>query len=281
MDWDVLVLDTPFIIRLLSTIILITLVIGVRTIIFRKLSSHKNWDVNIRRQWIVTTRNIVLLIILGIVVVIWLDQLRTVAATMVVIAAAVVIATKEFLLNILGFLFQGSSKFISIGDRIEIDQIRGDVIDLNLLGITLLEIGSGEKTNQYTGLTVFIPNCNLLTSPIKNETHLWEDFVFHLITIPIDSGTSWEKSEKALLKAANEICAPYLDIATQSMKSLSQRHSLEEPYVSPRIHVQLAAHDKINLILRIPVPTRHRGRFEQEVTRRYLTFLKEESLEAV
>ena len=148
MDRDVLIFDTPFIIRALITIILITLVIGIRTIIFRKLSSHKNWDVNIRRQWIVTTRNIILLIILGIVVVIWLDQLRTVAATMVVIAAAVVIATKEFLLNILGFLFQGSSKFISIGDRIENDQIRGDVIDLNLLGITLLEIGSGECWDQ-------------------------------------------------------------------------------------------------------------------------------------
>ena len=102
-----------------------------------------------------------------------------------------------------------------------------------------------------------------------------------ILSIPIDSGTNWEKSEKALLKAANEVCAPYLDIATQSMKSLSYRHSLEEPYVSPRIHVQLATHDKINLILRIPVPTRHRGRFEQEVTRRYLTLLKEDSISSM
>lgn len=282
MNWETFflnTLDTPFVTRALSTVVLIALTIGIRSIIFRELSARKEWDATTRRQWIVTTRNAVLLIILAIIVVIWLEQLRAVAATVVVIAAAVVVATKEFLLNILGFFYQSSAKFISVGDRIEIDQIRGDVIDQNLLGITLLEIGSGEKTNQYTGLTVYVPNSKLLASPIKNETHLWEDYVFHLITIPIGKEHSWEASENALLRAANEVCAPYLDTATRSMKSLSQRHSLEEPSVNPRINVQVAAPDKINLILRMPVPTRQRGRLEQEVTRRYLRFMKEKVIE--
>ncbi|MGD9211702.1 MAG: mechanosensitive ion channel, partial [Desulfobacteraceae bacterium] len=199
----------------------------------------------------------------------------TIAATVVVIAAAMVIATKEFLLNILGFLYLESIKFISVGDRIEVDQTRGDVIDLNLLGVTMLEIGSGEKTNQYTGLTVYVPNVKFLSTQIRNETYLWEDYVFHLITIPISNDKHWEDSEKALLQAANEVCEPYIKIATTSMKSLSRRHSLDEPSVNPRIHVQVASTDTINLILRIPVPTRRRGRLEQTVTRRYLQILNE------
>ncbi len=275
MNWKFVLIDPPFFTRMLSTVILIALTISIRALILKKLSSRKDWNATTRRQWIVTTRNTVFLLILAIIVVIWLEQLRAIAATVVVIAAAVVVATKEFLLNILGFFYQSSSKFISIGDRIEVDQIRGDVVDQNLLGITLLEIGSGEKTNQYTGLTVFIPNVKILSMSVKNETHLWEDYVFHLITIPISTNTDWEKAEQALLIAANETCAPYLNIATKSMKSLSRRHSLEEPSVNPRVNIQITAPDKINLILRIPVPTRQRGRIEQEVTRNYLKHLQE------
>ena len=206
-------------------------------------------------------------------VVIWLEQLRAVAATVVVIAAAIVVATKEFLLNIIRYFHQRSAKFVTVGDRIEVDGIRGDVIDQDLLGMTLMEIGSGEKTNQYTGLTIYVPNAKMLSATVKNETRLWGDYVFHLVTIPVEGVQGWEMAEQALLQAANKVCAPYLEKAQESMTSLSRHHSLDAPSVNPRVNVQVSAADKVNLILRMPVPTRHRGRLEQEVTRHYLKSL--------
>ena len=270
MTWDTLLFETPFVTRLLSTLIFIGVIIGVRSMLLRRFASRQDVDATTRLRWIVTTRNTVFLIILGIVVVIWLEQLRAVAATVVVIAAAIVVATKEFLLNIIGYFHQRSAKFVTVGDRIEVDGIRGDVIDQDLLGMTLMEIGSGEKTNQYTGLTIYVPNAKMLAATVKNETRLWGDYVFHLVTVPVENLQDWEASEEALLEAANKVCAPYLEKAQESMISLSQHHSLEAPTVAPRVNVQIAAADKINLILRMPVPTRHRGRLEQEVTRLYL-----------
>ena len=139
----------------------------------RRLMQKEEVDATIRRRWIVTARNITFLIVFIVVVVIWLEQLRAVAATIVVIAAAIVVATKEFLLNIVGFIYQSTAKFSDVGDRIEIDGIRGDVIDQSMLGFTLMEIGSGEKTNQYTGLTIHVPNARYLASIVKNETRMW------------------------------------------------------------------------------------------------------------
>lgn len=275
MDWTDLLWDTPFITRILSTIILIFAAVAARTIVVRKLASRQEVDATTRRRWIVTVRNITILVILSAVVVIWLEQLRTVAATVVVIAAAIVIATKEFLLNILGYIYQSTTQFTKIGDRIEIDGIRGDVIDQSMLGLTLLEIGSGDKTNQYTGLTVHVPNGRYLSAIVKNETRIWGDFVFHLITIPVDSKEgAWRRSEAALLKSAHEVCAPYLENARKYMTVVAKNQSLEAPTVDPKVQVQVAATDRINLILRIPVPTRQRARIEREVTRRYLTILE-------
>lgn len=274
MNWNE-IFTNAYMTKMLSTVILILIAVVARSLIVRNILNKRDVDATTRRQWIVSTRNTTFLIIFAIVTVIWLEQLRNIAAAIVVIAAAIVVATKEFILNILGFVYQGRAKFISIGDRIEIEGIRGDVIDQSLLGTTLLEIGSGEKSNQYTGLTIHVPNAKYLSATIKNETHLWGDYVFHLITIPIEKEQQWEVAEQSLLKAAEKICAPYLDEAKKSMNSLARRHSLDNPTVEPRINLQVIGPEKINLILRVPVPTKRRGRIEQEIIRLYLQILKQ------
>ncbi len=275
MNWNALFFETPFFTRLLSTLVLIAVAVSVRTIVVRRLMKKEEVDATSRRRWIVTARNITFLVAFIIIVVIWLEQLRAVAATIVVIAAAIVVATKEFLLNIIGFIYQSTAKFAEVGDRIEIDGIRGDLIDQSMLGFTLMEIGSGEKTNQYTGLTIHVPNVRYLSGIVKNETRMWGDYVFHLITIPIDNTPEWTLSEKALLTAADEVVRPYIHVAKRYMTTRARHQSLDEPNVDPRVNIQMSSPSLLNLILRIPVPTRHRGRVEQEVTRRYMTILDE------
>jgi small-conductance mechanosensitive channel len=223
-----------------------------------------------RRQLIVRIRNVALFLMLAIVFVIWLEQLRNIAATVVVIAAAIVIALKEFLLNIVGYIYRTSYKYIDVGDRIEIGAIRGDVIDQNMMGITLLEIGPNERTHQYTGLSVFVPNSLFLSAPVKNENFMWKDYVFHLVTVPIPAEANWSVAEKALLQAATEVCAPYLSKAREAMSTQAMKQSLEEPTIEPRVQIQIVEPDTYQLVLRLPVPSRKRGRIEQQITRRYL-----------
>ena len=174
-------ISETLVMKIISTLVLIFLVMGMRALIVKQIKSRNHLPPMIRRQRIVRMRNITLFLIFTIVVVIWIEQLRTIAAAAVVIAAAIVIATKEFLLNIVGYFYRSSAKFFTIGDRIEITGIRGDVIDQNLLGITLLEIGPGMKSHQYTGLTIHVPNSLFLANTTKNETNLWSDYVYHLI----------------------------------------------------------------------------------------------------
>ena len=218
--------------------------------------------------------NVTIFLIFGILVVVWLEQLRTIAASIVVIAAAIVIATKEFLLNVVGFFYRTTAKFVSVGDRIEVDGIRGDVIDQSLMGITLLEIGPGDKTHQYTGLTIYLPNSLFLSATVKNETFLWSDFVFHLMTIPIKGDTQWQKAENALLQAARDVSAPYLDKARQTMKTQALQQNLEQPSIEPRVQIQITDPEIYNLVLRVPTPAHTRARLEQDMTRHCLKLME-------
>lgn len=272
MEWFS-IFQKPYVARLAATLLSVACILGLRHFTVNAIFKRVEVTPTIRRRWIVTTRNAALFFIIAIMFVIWLEQLRTLAATLVVIAAAIVIATKEFLLNIVGFFYQKSFKFINIGDRIEIEGIRGDIIDESLMGVTLMEIGPGDKSHQYTGMTTFIPNSKFLLTPVRNETHLWGDYVFHLITIPIKGDGDWKACETALISAAEQVSAPYIDEASKTMTRTASRHSLEEPTVSPRIHIQVASPDLVNLVLRLPVPAKKRGRVEQEIIRSYLSLI--------
>lgn len=262
--------------KLISTTILIIVILIIRKYVVKSINNKETLLPTHKRQWIVRVRNITIFLIFGVLVVVWIEQLRTIAASIVVIAAAIVIATKEFLLNVVGFFYRTTSKFVSVGDRIEVAGIRGDVIDQNLMGITLIEVGPGDKTHQYTGLTIFLPNSQFLSTTIKNETFLWSDYVFHLMTIPIKSDSDWHRAEKALMQAAIDVSKPYIEKARNVMRSQALQQNLEEPNADPRIQIQIAEPDVYFLVLRVPVPARKRARLEQEITRRYLSLMEAE-----
>src|SRR5690606_32112227 len=78
-------------------------------------------------------------------------ELRTVAISIVAIAVAFVVATKELILCITGSILKMASRSFVIGDRIQVKDFRGDVIDQNLLATTILEVGPGKLTHQRTG----------------------------------------------------------------------------------------------------------------------------------
>ena len=270
--------SSTFIGKVVSTLIVVLSLLLLRLLITRYIKKQEQFPPTTRRRWIASMHNTFLVVLLILLVVIWMEQLRTITASLMLFAAAIVVATKEFILNIVGFFYRTGNKFISIGDRIEIANLKGDVIGQTFLGITIIEIGSGVKTHQYTGLTVYIPNSMFLNTPVKNESHLLGDYVFHIISVPLKADVDWRLAEKALMDAANEICSPYLEEARHSMQQLALEHSLDAPSTDPRISVQISEPERINLVLRIPIQARKRGRVEQEVSRKYLLNL--ESLEA-
>ena len=100
---------------------------------------------------------------------IWAAELQALAVSFAVLAMAIVWATKETLACFQGAIYRASTNAFAVGDRINIEGIRGDVIDHGLLGTLVLEVGQG---HQRTGRTISIPNSLFMTSPVLNESWL-------------------------------------------------------------------------------------------------------------
>jgi hypothetical protein len=161
----------------------------------------------------------------------------------------------------------------TLGDRIEVAGTRGNVLDQTWLGTTVLEIGPGHSSHQYTGKTIMFPNSLLLTHPVVNETYL-KRYVVHVITVPLSAHDDWQTAERLLLEIAMAECAPFLDDAARHMKELEGKAWLDAPSVQPRVNVQLPEPGRLNLLLRVPAPAHRTSRLEQAILRRFLLSFK-------
>ncbi len=248
---------------LLSTALLLTIVLGVHVVLTRYIRTHIPAQ-DLRRRWLVQSRNALALVVLLGLVIIWATELRTLALSLVALAVAFVVATKELILCLSGSLLKAASRSFELGDRIQIKDFRGDVIDQNLLSTTVLEVGPGKLTHSRTGRMVVIPNSLFVSEPVINESYT-DDFILHVFTVPFKRDDDWQGAREALLAAAHHHCAPYLEDVRGHMARLGERRGLDVPSVDPRVMLQLPAAGEVHLVIRVPAKSGERGYIEQAI----------------
>lgn len=250
----------------ISTVLIVLLVIVGRTVSLRFVrNAHWPSDQVRLRVTVQVKRAFYVALLLGLLVV-WGAQLRMLALSVVAIAVALVVGTKELIMCVLGSVVRTSTKAYTIGDRIEIAGLRGDVIDYGLVGTTILEIGPG---HYRTGRALSFPNSLLLNNAVVNETYT-DEYVLHVIAIPLPLTADWRTAQAAVLAAATEVCAPFLEPARKHMMAVSKEHGLGAPTIEPKLIVQLPEAETMRILIRVPTPAREKGRIEQAILTRVL-----------
>ncbi|WP_404366937.1 mechanosensitive ion channel domain-containing protein [Marinobacter sp.] len=246
-----------------NTTLLVVVIIILRTLtarfIRRTVASSE-----LRGRLLVNFRNGFLLLGLLGLVLIWGDQIRALALSIVAIAVAFVVATKELILCITGSLLKSGAGSFNLGDRIQVKEFRGDVIDQSLLATTILEVGPGKTSHQRTGRMIVIPNALFVAEPVINESFT-DHYDFHVFVVPFKREDDWRSAQTAFLEAANRHCLPYLEQVRKYMSKFGAQRGLEVPSVDPRVTIQAPVAGEIHLIVRLPVKSGQRSYLEQSI----------------
>lgn len=265
LDWlpDNFVISDAVLSLIASSVILIVVVMVLRALtarfILRTVQSPE-----LRGRWLVNSRNGFLLLMLLGLVMIWGEELRTLALSIVAIAVAFVVATKELILCITGSILKSGSRSFVLGDRIQIKDLRGDVIDQTLLATTILEVGPGKHLHQRTGRRIVIPNALFVSEPVVNESFTTH-YDFHVFTVPFKREDNWQLAQAALLESANRHCQPYLELVRRYMSKIGNQRGLMMPTVEPRVTLQVPVAGEIHLTVRLPVKVGERNFIEQNI----------------
>ncbi len=156
-------------------------------------------------------------------------------------SAGIAIAMKDWFMSMLGWLVIVIGGSIHVGDRVRVDKdgmlYVGDVLDISLLRITILEdiTLTTYKHNRRAGRIIFIPNNYVFTTMIANYTHVSLKTVWDGIDIMITFDSNHKKAMHIAKEIARKYAKGYTDITRKQLNKLRNRYSLKNTNVEPRI----------------------------------------------
>lgn len=157
-------------------------------------------------------------------------------------SAGIAIAMKDWFMSILGWLVIVIGGSIHVGDRIRVDmagmQYVGDVLDISLLRITILEDVTLTSVvhNRRAGRIIFIPNNYVFTKMIANYTHNSLKTVWDGIKITITFDSNHKKAMYIVKEITKKYSKGYTDITRKQLNRLRQHYSLKNTNVEPRVY---------------------------------------------
>lgn len=249
-----------------ASLALVVVALVVRAVAHRALHASR-LPLEVQQRWVDQIRNTAVLVVAVGLVVIWIDELRDLAFSVAAVAVAVVIATKEVVLCLAGAFVRTSSGAFSVGDRIQVGEVRGDVVELGALTTTLLEVNPAGS--RQTGRSVVIPNSVFVAQPVFNESFAGA-YGLRSLRVPVGAGSDWQAAERRLLEAARAECGQHVEAARRHVEDVAWRKGVGPDAVEPQVSLELVSQDRTDLVLRFPAPARARGRVEQAILRRYL-----------
>lgn len=116
-------------------------------------------------------------IALGIILVghIWVEGFESLPTFLGLLSAGLAIALMDLVTNVAGWIFIAMQKPVTSGDRIEMGDNTGDVIDIRMFQFTVIEIGNWVDADQSTGRIIHIPNGRIFTETLANYSKWFLD----------------------------------------------------------------------------------------------------------
>lgn len=230
--------------------------------------------------WRKTISNTYNISILLVIVSFWTETLHVFVTFLGLVAAALVITLKEPMLSLAGRVFILWRQPFVIGNRIEINGIKGDVIDTSLFRFIMVEVGNWVSGEQSTGRIVHIPNRWVFDHSIFNYSHgfhyIWDELHLH-ITLESD----WKKTQKILLEIVQDPHQTIVEAAQCDLKKAKEHYILTYKNLEPISYMRLEE-GRILVSLRFLCEPKKRRATEHHLWERILTRLEaEDNIEIV
>jgi len=160
------------------------------------------------------------------------DRLGQLGLALGVAGAAVVVALQDAIASLAGWCAISFSKLYTVGDRIQVGETKGDVIDISILRTTLLETGNWVSRDLYNGRTARIPNSSVLKETVFNYSQGFR-FLWDEIKVPLTTQSDYRLAKQMLLRVAEETVAHFLIEAGTAWKQITDNYRIANPRLQP------------------------------------------------
>ena len=184
--------------KVLSTIVLAIVIFGLRWMT-RRLLISKIEDIKVRYNWTKGISYFSYILFLFLLSPIWISELRHMGTFLGLLTAGLAVALKDPIANIFAWIYILVRKPFEMGDRVQIGESEGDILDISFFEFTMMEIKNWVQADQSTGRIIHIPNGMIFSKPSVNYSQAM-NYIWNEIPILVTFESNWRKAKKIFLE---------------------------------------------------------------------------------
>lgn len=180
---------------------------------------------------------------------IWFDNPARLTTAAGLVSAGVAFALQKVITAIAAYFILLRGKTFNVGDRIMMGGVRGDVIALDLIQTTIMEMGEppGEQgdapsmwvhSRQYTGRIVTVTNDKIFDKPVYNYSrefpYVWEE-----MHVPVSYRDDRKRAEQILLEVAEKHTVKISEMSSHDLAELERRYVMSRSELKPTVYWRL------------------------------------------
>jgi small-conductance mechanosensitive channel len=205
---------------------------------------------------------------------IWIRNFQSITTFLGLLSAGIAIALKDIFVNIAGWIFIYWRKPFDVGDRIQIGEYKGDVVDLRLFQFSLLEVGNWVDADQSTGRIVHVPNGKVFTDAQANYSQGFE-YIWNEQRLYISLESDHKKAQEILKTIMTDLLKGEFKNIERALKKARKEHFISFSLYTPTVYTKINERG-IQLSLRYLCHPRAMRGIEHQLTEAILDRFKTE-----
>jgi small-conductance mechanosensitive channel len=250
----------------LGVLAVLLAIVFVATEVWRRAVLRYVQDTRRRYQFLLLRRIALWCLVIMIVGFAFASELGSVVTFAGLITAGLAVAMQSVLVSIVGYFFLIGKYGIRVGDRVQIGEVTGEVIDLGLVRLHLMELG-GHGQLGPTGRVVAFANSIVfqVSSGLFKQIH-GVNFVWREITLSLPPGIDYAATKRKLAAAvANVLMEDREEILRQTKEIQRATSSSSGADVQPRVQLSFSG-TGVDAHIRYPVHLQNAGEMEERVS---------------
>lgn len=254
--------------------LIVAVVLGLSEI-WRRATFRYVHDLRRRYQFLLL-RRIVLWCVIGITIAFALaTEIGSLATFAGLITAGIAVALQNVILAIAGYFFLIGKYGVRVGDRVQISSVTGDVVDIGLIRLHLMEVAGAGADRQPTGRVVVFSNSIVFQAgasffkQIPGTNFLWRE-----VTVTLAPTADYHLAEKRMREAVERVYEQYKEKIEQQHRRMEQ--TLNMPIAMPRIRTRINPKQSgLEVSIRYPVDVEQAADIDDQVARELMDALKQ------
>jgi small-conductance mechanosensitive channel len=236
-----------------------------RRITFRYISEPRR-----RRQFLVMRRVVIGFLIVIVLTLGFVSEFSSLATFAGFITAGIAVGLQAVLLSVAAYFFIIGRYGIRVGDRISVAGVTGDVVDIGLVRLYMMELAGTGLDLYPTGRIVVFSNSVLFQAgtPLFKQIPGTE-YAWHEVVVNIAPSGNHQTAQKKLVTAVGEVYEKYRHGIERQHAMIERRVDIQVATPKPEARLQFADAG-LELLVRYPVDIRRAPDIDEEVTRKVL-----------